>query len=89
MRKNSDVESSYDLRPGGLLLLAFHIGEPVLHLDEWWGKKVSSDFVFFRPEEMRGYLESVRFEIEEMVEQEPYPNVEHQSRRAYVFATRG
>jgi SAM-dependent methyltransferase len=25
------------LRPGGLLLLSFHIGDEVKHLDEWWG----------------------------------------------------
>jgi ubiquinone/menaquinone biosynthesis C-methylase UbiE len=24
------------LRPGGLLLLAFDVGDDVLHLDEWW-----------------------------------------------------
>jgi SAM-dependent methyltransferase len=28
------------LRPGGLLLLAFHIGDDAVHLDEWWGQKV-------------------------------------------------
>jgi len=74
------------LRPGGLLLLAFHIGDDVLHLDDWWGQKVSLDFVFFRPDEMRGFLELAGFEVEEIVEREPYPEVEHQSRRAYVFA---
>ena len=26
------------LRPGGLLLLAFHIGDDTIHLDEWWGQ---------------------------------------------------
>jgi SAM-dependent methyltransferase len=77
------------LRPGGLLLLAFHIGDDVLHLDEWWGHQVSLDFVLFRHEEMTGFLESAGFEIEETVEREPYPDVEHQSRRAYVFATKG
>src|SRR5262249_12067944 len=28
------------LRPGGLLLLAFHIGDGAIHLDEWWGHPV-------------------------------------------------
>ena len=56
------------LRPGGLLLLAFHIGDNVLHLDEWWGQKVSVDFFFFRPEEMRGYLKSAGFTVEETIE---------------------
>src|SRR5580704_14049366 len=29
------------LRPGGRLLLTFHIGDEVKHLEEWWGYKVS------------------------------------------------
>jgi hypothetical protein len=33
-----------------------------------------------------GYLGSAGFDVEEVVEREPYPNVEHQSRRAYIFA---
>jgi SAM-dependent methyltransferase len=74
------------LRPGGLLLLAFHVGDEVLHLDELWGERVSVDFVFFRPEEMTGYLEAAGFVVEEVVERDPYPGVEHPSRRAYVFA---
>ncbi len=73
-------------KPGGRLLVAFHIGDEVVHLDEWWGQNVSVDFVFFSPEEMTGYLELAGFQIVEVLEREPYPDVEHQSRRAYVFA---
>ena len=74
------------LRPGGLVLLAFHVGDETVHLDEWWGQRVSLDFRFFRPEEMAGSLRAAGFEVEEIVEREPYPDVEHQSRRAYIFA---
>lgn len=74
------------LEPGGRLLLAFHIGDEIKHLDEWWGESVSVDFVFFQPEEMRNYLERAGLEIEEIIEREPYKDVEHQSRRAYVFS---
>jgi ubiquinone/menaquinone biosynthesis C-methylase UbiE len=76
------------LKRGGLLLIAFHLGDDRLHLDEWWGQKVSVDFHFFRSNEMVGYLRSARFEIEEAPEREPYPEVEHQSRRAYILARR-
>ncbi len=76
------------LRPGGLLLLTFHIGDDKIHLDEWWGQKVCIDFFLFRPDEMTGYLEAVGFEIEEIIERESYPDVEHPSRRAYIFARR-
>jgi SAM-dependent methyltransferase len=74
------------LRPGGLLLLSFHLGDETVHLDEWWGYKVSIDFYFFRSDEVAGYLKSAGFEIEEVIERDPYPDVEHQSRRAYIFA---
>lgn len=74
------------LRPGGLLLLAFHVGQDILHVDEWWGEPVSLDFIFFQPEEMTGYLHAAGFEIDEVIERPPYPEVEHQSQRAYIFA---
>jgi hypothetical protein len=36
---------------------------------------------------IRHYLETVGFAIEEIIEREPYsPEVEYQSRRAYIFA---
>ena len=76
------------LRPGGTLLMAFHIGDDTIHLNEWWGQKVCVDFFFFRSAEMAGYLTSAGFEIEEIIEREPYPDVEHQSRRSYIFARR-
>jgi SAM-dependent methyltransferase len=80
------AEMSRVLRPGGLLLLAFHVGDETVHLDEWWGQRVSVDFLFFHPGEISDTLRAAGFDIEEIVEREPYPNVEHQSRRAYIFA---
>ncbi len=74
------------LRPGGVLLLAFHIGEETVHLDEWWGTPVALDFTFFRPDEMAGYLQTAGFAVEEVIERAPYAEVEHQSRRGYIFA---
>jgi SAM-dependent methyltransferase len=74
------------LRPGGLLLLAFHLGSDTVHLDEWWGHPVSVDFFFFQSEEMATYLRAAGFEIEDIIERDPYPDVEHPSRRGYIFA---
>jgi SAM-dependent methyltransferase len=77
------------LQPGGLLLLSFHIGDDTLHLDEWWGHPVCIDFHFFRPAEMVSSLDEAGLAIEEVLERDPYaPEVEHQSRRCYVFARR-
>jgi SAM-dependent methyltransferase len=76
------------LRTGGLLLLAFHMGDGVLHEDELWGQKISMDFLFFQPAEIRLGLEAAGFTIEEVIEREPYPEVEYRSRRAYIVATK-
>jgi SAM-dependent methyltransferase/N-acetylglutamate synthase-like GNAT family acetyltransferase len=71
---------------GGTLLITFHIGQKTIHLDEWWGKKVSLDFHFFETDEMKGYLAAAGFELEEAIERDPYPEIEVQTQRAYIFA---
>lgn len=76
------------LKPGGLLLIAFHIGDETLHLDEWWGHTVNVDFHFFRPELLSALLLDAGFAIEDVIERDPYPEVEHPSRRCYIFARR-
>jgi ubiquinone/menaquinone biosynthesis C-methylase UbiE len=74
------------LSKNGVLLLAFHIGREIKHLDEWWGKEVSIDFFFFETEEVKGYLQAAGFELQEVIERDPYTDVEYPSRRAYIFA---
>jgi SAM-dependent methyltransferase len=75
------------LQPGGLLLLAFHSGDEILHEDELWGRSISMDFFLFQPLAIRRYVEAAGFAIEEIIERDPYPpEVEYQSRRAYIFA---
>jgi len=45
------------------------------------------DFFLFPPQEIRRSMEAAGFAIEEVIEREPYaPEVEYQSRRAYIFA---
>lgn len=74
------------LQPGGVLLLACHIGEEIRHLDEWWGQPVNVDFLFFMSDEMKGYLNEAGFEVEEVIERVPYEGVEAATQRAYVWA---
>jgi SAM-dependent methyltransferase len=76
------------LRPDGILLITFHIGREVVHRDEWWGKEVDIDFLFFQTEDMKSHLSTAGFALEEVVERDPYPDVEYPSRRAYLFARR-
>ena len=58
------------LRPNGLLLLSFHIGNETLHLDEWWGKQVCVDFFMLDPNAVAGHLRNAGFDVEEIVERE-------------------
>jgi len=74
------------LHAGGLLLLAFHAGDEVVHEEELWGHKLTMNFLFFQPGEIRLGLKGAGFVIEEIVERDPYPEVEYQSQRAYIFA---
>ncbi len=75
------------LQPGGRLLMSFHVGEEIEHVEDLWGCAVSLDFYFFRTEQVTSALRAAGFDVEEVVERGPYaPEVEYQSRRAYIFA---
>ena len=74
------------LQPDGLLLLAFHVGNKLIQEKELWGHKISMDFFLLPTDGVRRDLEAAGFAIEEIIEREPYPDVEYPSRRAYIFA---
>lgn len=75
------------LQPDGLLLVAFHCGDEALHVEELWERRIAMDFFLFQPAAIQRLLKDAGFAIEEIVERSPYaPEVEHQSRRAYIFA---
>ncbi len=75
------------LKPRGVLLVSFHIGRETIHLDEMLDKKVLLDFYLYETAEIKEKLEAANFEIEEAIERDPYAEaVEHQTRRAYIFA---
>ncbi len=75
------------LRPGGLLLLAFHVGHETIRPNELWGHPISMDFHLYEVGAISCHLRAAGFEIGAVLEREPYaPGIEYQSRRAYVFA---
>lgn len=74
------------LQPGGIFLFTYHIGEETIHLDEFLGKKIDIDFMFFTTNFIFSCLKDSGFEKIKIIEREPYPGVEYESRRAYVFA---
>ena len=76
------------LQPGGILLLAFHIGNEIRHLDTWFDRPISMDFHFLDPAAVGRSLETAGLRVEEVIERDPYPDVEHPTRRAYIFASK-
>jgi ubiquinone/menaquinone biosynthesis C-methylase UbiE len=74
------------LRPGGVLLLSFHVGQETIHLDEFLGNPVQIDFMFFQPDDIVRMLKDRGFIIDEIITRSPYKTVEYPSQRAYIFA---
>lgn len=77
------------LRPGGLLLAAFHLEDESFqdrHLSELWGHDVSLDFLFFRRDELEWMFNTAGFGLQLSAVRGPYRDVEVQTRRAYLLA---
>jgi ubiquinone/menaquinone biosynthesis C-methylase UbiE len=74
------------LQPGGIFLLTFHVGDKTIRVNKFLGRKVDIEFMFFREDFIINDLRNCGFEKIEMIKREPYPGVEYQSKRAYVFA---
>jgi SAM-dependent methyltransferase len=72
---------------GGRLLVAFHVGDEVRHVDELLGHGVDLDFRFLEMSAVAETLESAGFEIEAQLERGNYPE-EVETRRGYVMARR-
>jgi SAM-dependent methyltransferase len=75
------------MRPAAPLLISFHAGEQVVHVDEMFGRRASVDFVFHRVEEVEAALREAGLREVEAIVRDPYPR-EHPSQRAYLFAHR-
>jgi len=74
-------------RPGALLTLAFHIGDERLRVENWWETAASLDFHLHPLERVCSQLREAGFDVLRREEREPYaPDVEAQTRRAYVLA---
>src|SRR5215211_1228219 len=74
------------LKLGGILLITFHIGDKIEHLNKWWEKPVHLDFAFYQPVEMENWLKEAGYELEATLVRQPNPDVEVETERAYLFA---
>jgi SAM-dependent methyltransferase len=84
---------------GGHLAVTFHVtppaeashgaavGDAALHVDEMLTEPVDLDFYFYGSERIAAGLEGTGFEILQCAVRDPYgPDVEAQTRRAYILA---
>ena len=75
------------LRPGGLVLVSFHVGSEVRHLDQWWGQDVDVDFRFLEVADVAEAMERAGFGVEARLERTSYAE-EVDTRRAYLLGRR-
>ncbi len=76
------------LRPGGLFLLTYHVGDETIHVKEFMGREIDIDFMLFPTDLIRRCLDDSGFNKIEIIEREPYADLEYESRRAYGFAVK-
>lgn len=81
------VELARVVADGGPLLVAFHTGEEVRHLDEWWDQPVDLAFRFLEPEAIAGRLDRAGFAVEATLQRRAYPE-EVDTFRTYLLARR-
>jgi SAM-dependent methyltransferase len=74
------------LADDGQFLFSFHIGDNVVHLDEFLDQQVNIDFYFFEINKIVKLLTELGFEITDVIEREPYIDFEYPSKRAYIWA---
>ncbi|GAA4510448.1 class I SAM-dependent methyltransferase [Actinoallomurus oryzae] len=75
------------LRPGGRLLVSFHIGSEVRHLTEWLGRDVDVDFHFFALDDIADELDAAGLTTYARLERGHHPE-EVETRRGYLMAHR-
>lgn len=93
-RATACYEFARVIRPGGWLLVAFHVDSPdfpagaVNHLTSWFGQHVELDGYFLEPGDVTTQLLASGFTLKARLEREPIDGVEYPSRRCYLLAQR-
>lgn len=74
------------LASGSPVLVSFHAGDELRHVDELYGRSVALDFHLLRPADVAGGLERAGLAVEAVLERAPYTAIEAPTRRGYVLA---
>lgn len=69
----------------GDLLFSFHIGNNIMHLDNFLDHVVEIDFHFFEVQKIKDIIVETGYEIVDIIERQPYSEFEHPSERAYIW----
>jgi SAM-dependent methyltransferase len=72
------------LRPGGLLLVSFHVGSDVVHRDKWFGHDVDIDFRLLETATIVAELTDAGFDLVVSTERAAYED-EVATQRAYLL----
>src|SRR4030081_1538475 len=72
----------------GSVLLTFHLGEDVMRMTDFHDHPVDFEATLFLIEEMTAYANAAGLNLQQAMERDPYPEVEYQSRRGYILATK-
>lgn len=73
------------LKPQAHFLFSFHVGTESIHLTRFLEKEVEIDFYFFEISRIKELLENTGFQIIDVLERDPYKDVEYASKRAYIW----
>jgi ubiquinone/menaquinone biosynthesis C-methylase UbiE len=75
------------LAPGGALLVAFHVGDEALVVDEFLGEKTTLAWNLFPMDSVAGAAAAAGLVVEARIERRPYAT-EHPTTRGYLLARR-
>lgn len=76
------------LKPGGQLLVSFHLGNTMHRSRDWWGIPVDMDYTSFESDEMQFYVRHAGFTVEGWLVRPPYVTPTYReapSYRGFVF----
>jgi SAM-dependent methyltransferase len=91
-RATAYAEFARVLRPGGLVMIAFHVADDSTPMGgektvrDWWGHEVELIFRYLDPAVESDALTRAGLEVIGRFDRAPHPDTEHQSHRSYLIA---
>ena len=74
------------LEPRGPILASFHLGNRHERIETIWETPVCLNFHFYESAQLQQLFRAAGFNVLDVRERDPYPDVEYQGRRSYILA---